>query len=202
MKKLLTVFFGLVLCISPAIANGDAKSFNPFFGDKQNQALLAIGQGFDSGELIAFKHLGHPAPYYMVQMTYSQPTTFFKLPARQNINGFLNFGFDDANYNGGCRYPGTCDWADYTTQIFTLSEDVALLYNDRFYVGVGMGVGVQGKYNDRLNTKFLLSFRLSFGYRMTDRFGMELAMQHFSNADTGTENNVYDFWGLGVTYSF
>lgn len=199
MKKIVALLIAVFALTGNAIAD-DTKT-NPFFGTKQNQAAVTLGQGFDSGELIAFKHLNHPAPYYMLLMTYSQPTEFFRLPARQNINGTLTYGLRDGNWDGGCRH-SSCNWSDYNAQIFTLSEDVALLYNERAYFAVGMGVGVQGKYNERLNTKFLLGFKLSFGYRFNDTWGIELAMQHYSNADTGTSNSVYDFWGLGATYSF
>ena len=175
---------------------------NPFFGEKQNQLSLTIGQGFDSGELIAVKHLRHIAPYYMFNVQYSQPTTFFRLPARQSINAVKTVGLHDKNYDGGCRHGIDCKWTEYGAEIFMLSGDVSLYNTSRWYFGTGMGAAVQGKQNKRLDTKFLLGFRLFAGYKLNENWNLELVMQHFSNGDTGEENNVYDFWGISTAYNF
>ena len=175
---------------------------NPFFGDNKHQFQLSLGQGFDSGELILVKHLDRPVPYYMAALSYSQPNTFFSLPGRQTINLIKTLGFGRGDYNGGCRYD-RCDWKKYGAEIFMLSQDFAIApYNGRVYFGTGAGLAVQGKYNERLNTKFLLGFRVFVGYRITGQWNLELIAQHFSNGDTGTENGVYNFYALGVSYSF
>lgn len=194
-------FFYLFIIISLFYAPVFASD-NPFFGEKQNQLSLTIGQGFDSGELIAFKHLNHVAPYYMVNLQYSQPTTFFRLPGRQSINAIKTFGIRNKNYDGGCRYAGECEWREYGSEIFMLSGDVSLYNTTKWYFGTGMGVAIQGRENQRLNTKFLLGFRLFAGYKLNEKWNLELVMQHFSNGDTGEENNVYDFWGLSAAYNF
>jgi len=200
MKKIMKLFYLftlLSLFCAPVFA-----SDNPFFGEKQNQLSMTIGQGFDSGELIAIKHLNHIAPYYMFNFQYSQPTTFFRLPARQSINLIKTVGLHKENYNGRCRYEGYCDWPKYGAEIFMLSEDVSFYNTNKWYFGTGMGVAIQGKENDRLDTKFLLGFRLFAGYKLNESWYLELVMQHFSNGDTGEENNVYDFWGISAAYNF
>jgi hypothetical protein len=197
MKKLIVTFF--ILHSSFFIAPPAAQA-NPFFGDNQNQVSLNIGQGFNSGELIAIKHLGHPAPFYMFNFGYSQPTEIFRLPARRNVSYVRTQGFDRKDYSG-CKYD-MCDWVNYSADIFVLTGEAALFSGQRWFVGAGMGLAVQGKYNARLNTKFLIPFKLVGGYRVTDNFNLEIAMSHFSNGDTGTENNVYDFWGLGFAWGF
>jgi hypothetical protein len=194
--KRLYLFIALSLFYVPAIA-----ATNPFFGEKQNQLNLTIGQGFDSGELIALKHLNEIAPYYMFSLQYSQPTTFFRLPARQSINVVKTVGLHKDNYNGGCRHDD-CNWPDYGAEIFMLSQDAALYNTNKWYFGTGMGVAIQGKENDRLDTKFLLGFRLFAGYKLNENWNLELVMQHFSNGDTGEKNSVYDFWGLSAGYNF
>jgi len=65
-----------------------------------------------------------------------------------------------------------------------------------------MGFAMQGRYNGRENTKLLFGFRLFLGYRINDNWNTELVMQHFSNGDAGSENNVYDFYSLGIAYNF
>jgi len=196
----LIVILGLVSIINTAQA--DSEVFNPFFGDKQNQIQLVLGQGFDSGELILFKHMDRPVPFYMIALSYSQPNTFFRIPGRQTISAIKTLGWGREDYFGGCRY-NVCDWGDYGTEIAMLSQDIAVpFFNRKAYAGLGVGVAVQGKYNDRLNTKFLLPFRMFAGYRLSESWNIEFIMQHFSNGDTGTANNVYNFYSLGVAYSF
>ena len=195
--KHLCLFVALSLFCAPVLA-----ADNPFFGEKQNQLSITIGQGFDSGELIAVKHLNHIAPYYMFNLQYSQPTTFFRLPARQSINLVKTIGLKDKNYDGGCRHGTDCEWTEYGAEIFMLSEDVSLYDINNWYFGTGMGIAIQGKENQRLDTKFLMGFRLFAGYKLNDSWSLELVMQHFSNGDTGVENNVYDFWGISAAYNF
>jgi hypothetical protein len=195
--KLFSFCAALSLFCMPVFAGS-----NPFFGEKQNQLSFTLGQGFDSGELIAIKHLNCVAPYYMLNFQYSQPTTFFRLPARQSINVIKTIGLHNKNYNGGCRHGVDCEWKEYGAEIFMLSGDVSLYNTSKWYFGTGMGMAIQGKENDRLDTKFLLGFRLFTGYKMNESWNLELVMQHFSNGDTGVNNNVYDFWGISTAYNF
>jgi hypothetical protein len=190
------LIFPFLIAAQSALAAG-----NPIFGENRNQLLLNIGQGFDSGELIAFKHLNKPAPFYMIALSYSQPESFFRMPARQSLSIVKTLGFGSKDYYGKCRHD-RCEWKDYSSEIFMLSEDVAFLHAERWYFGAGMGFAMQGKRNMRMNTKFALGFKLFAGYRISDGWSLEVAMQHFSNGDTGEENNVYDFWGIGIAHNF
>jgi hypothetical protein len=197
MKKIASI-----ILFSAFVCNAALSADNPFFGASQNQIMLNIGQGFDSGELIIWEHINKPAPFYMAQVSYSQPTTFFRMPARQSISGIKTQGFANGDYNNKCVFSGKCEWKNYSNEIFMLSEDVALLYNDRWYFGAGIGAAMAGKQTERENTKFLLGFKLFVGYRFAENWNAELFMQHFSNGDTGEENNVYDFLGFGAAYNF
>ncbi|MCL1891812.1 MAG: acyloxyacyl hydrolase [Alphaproteobacteria bacterium] len=200
MRKLL-VFLAVIAPFAAASAEEQASN-NPFFGDKQNQIHLMLGQGFDSGELILFKHSDRPVPYYMLALEYSQPNTFFRIPGRQTLSAIKTIGVGRGDYFGNCRY-NVCDWGNYGAEIFMISQDIAWApWGGRFYFGTGIGPAIQGKYNERLNTKFLLGFRMMAGYRISDSWNAELIMQHFSNADTGTNNNVYDFYAIGIAYNF
>ena len=217
MKKLFAICVSVFCFIAPSVADTtpdtavrtetvecvapDAEKFNPFFGGNRNQVHFMLGHGFDSGELILFKHLDRPVPYYMAALSYSQPDTFFRLPGRYSVGAIKTLGFGRGDYYGKCHY-GQCDWGDYSAEIFMLSQDVALLHGEKWYFGAGAGLAIQGKYNERLNTKFLIGFRMFAGYRINDNWNLELVMQHFSNGDTGTQNNVYDFYAIGVAYNF
>ncbi|MCL2331467.1 MAG: acyloxyacyl hydrolase [Proteobacteria bacterium] len=201
MKKLIVILTGFI-CATGAAAAADSETFNPFFGDRRNQVQLILGQGFDSGELILFNHLSNPAPYYMIALSYSQPNTFFRLPGRQTISAIKTLGWGKHDYNGKCRFDA-CDWGNYGDEIAMLSQDfVFSFFHRRMYAGAGSGVAVQGQQNGRLNTKFLIPFRMFIGYRFNDSWNAEFIMQHFSNGDTGDQNNVYDFFALSVLYNF
>lgn len=185
MKKIaLTIL--IIACTAPALADT-----NPFMGDNQNQVALHLGQGVNSGFLIPPPT--QLVPFYMIHFQYSQPTTFFKLPARQSINIGQTLGF-------GKKYGW--HWDKYTIPMIFLSEDIALFHGDRWYFATSIGVGLQAQQNERLGAKLLMQFKLFGGYRIDDHWGVEVFMQHFSNANTAPENNSYAFYGAGFTYSF
>lgn len=185
MKKI-AFYIAAILYAAPAVA------YNPFMGDKQNQIAINIGQGVNGGFLIPPP--SQFVPFYMLpNIQYSQPTTFFKLPARQSLNFGQTVGM-------GRAYGW--DWTDFSIPIAWASGDVALLYGKNWYYATGVGVGFQAQQNDRLGAKLLFQFKISGGYRFNDNWGMEIFVQHFSNGNTAEENNSYAFYGLGVTYSF
>ena len=78
----------------PTIANAESMFLpdrNPFTGTYQNQMSYGIGQGFDTGILLPPPV--KPVPFYIGTMTYSQPTTFFRIPARRNLNISMTLGY-------------------------------------------------------------------------------------------------------------
>ena len=164
---------------------------NPFMGLYQNQIAFGIGQGFDTGILLPPPV--RPVPFYIGTITYSQPTTFFRIPARRSLNISETLGLGEKN---GWK------WQDYTIPMAYITEDIALFRFERLYGGVGAGVGLQAKENKRLGAKLLFQFKVTLGYNITKRWTSEFFIQHFSNANTATENNSYAFYGLGFTYSY
>ncbi len=184
MKKLLL----LTICSIFATA---ASAHNPFFGEYQNQFSFTAGQGVNSGFLIPPPI--EPVPFYLLTVQYSQPTTFFRLPARRSVNIGQTLGF-------GKKYGW--DWDSYITPMIYLTEDVALLHGDRWYLSSGFGVGLQASENERLGAKLLFSFEIAYGYRITEEIGIEAFVHHMSNANTAEENNSYAFYGIGATYNF
>lgn len=181
-----------ILCVAamPACAEASKISDNPFFGKSQNQVALNLGQGFDYGWLIAPPL--RSVPYYTANLQYSQPATFFKMPARQSLNTSMNLGLAKGN---------DWDWRDFSIPIVFWSGDVALLYGEKWYSGAGIGGGFQLDENERIGSKLLFQFKLFAGYKISEKYTMELFMQHFSNGATAI-NNSYLFWGLGLTYNF
>lgn len=185
MKKNI-VFLLISLCTSVAYAES-----NPFMGDAQNQIAFYLGQGFDNGYIVPLPY--HPVPFYIGQIKYSQPATFFRMPARMSLNLAQTVGF--AKKYGW-------DWRDFTIPIFFISGDTALLHGKNWYAGIGSGVGLQAQQNERLGAKLLFEFKLFYGYRFKENWGFEIYAQHFSNANTAEQNNSYAFYGVGITHNF
>ena len=171
-----------------AMARADVT---PFFGEYNNQVALNFGYGVNSGFL-----LPPPTqfvPFVMANVQYSQPTTFFRLPARRSINIIQTLGH-------GKKYGW--HWDKYTIPIAMLSEDVALAAGDDWYTFVGLGVGMQAQQNERIGSKLLFGFKLGAGYKLSECVAAEVFVHHFSNGNTAPENNSYAFYGVGMVYNF
>lgn len=191
MKKTLAVLFALVL---PNLAMADScilPEENPFMGTYQQQVAFGIGQGFDTGILLPPPV--RPVPFYIGTIQYSQPTTFFRIPARRSLNVSMTLGLDE-------KYGWK--WQDFTIPMAYVTEDIALFRYERLYAGLGAGVGLQAQENKRLGAKLIFEFKVTFGYNFNDKWAAELFIQHFSNANTAEENNSYAFYGLGFTYNY
>lgn len=184
MKK----FLFLLMILTTGVAHAGT---NPFMGTHEHQVALYMAQGVDSGFLVPPPT--RLVPFYMLQMQYSQPTTFFKIPARQSLNFGETVGFGEKYH---------WDWDKYSIPMIFFSEDLALAYGDCWYFSVGAGVGFQAQQNERIGSKLLFQFKVAAGIRMTDTIAMELYTQHFSNGNTAPENYSYGFYGVGLTYSF
>jgi hypothetical protein len=164
---------------------------DPFMGDFSNQIGFGIGQGFDTGILLPPPV--RPVPFYIMTLQYSQPTKFFRIPARRSLNISQTIGFNE-------KYGW--NWQDYSIPIAYVSEDIAMFRYDKIYMGMGAGVGLQAKENKRLGSKLLFQFKISFGYNFNKRWATEIFIQHFSNANTAEENHSYAFYGIGLTHNF
>lgn len=185
MKKFV---YALLLFSAPAIAHAEN---NPFFNGYENQIAFNFGWGVNSGFLLAPPT--QFVPFNMLHIQYSQPTTFFRMPARQSLNIMQTLGH-------GTKYGW--HWDKYTIPIAMLSQDIILLHGNRWYTYTGLGVGMQAQQNERLGSKLLFSFKLGAAYQLSECTNLELYMQHFSNGNTAPENNSYAFYGAGLTYNF
>lgn len=198
MKKLLICFltcfffvFGVVRADDSGINICSPSMPNPFMGMYENQFGFGLGQGFDQGLLIPAPI--DPVPFYILSVQYSQPTTFFRVPARRSINISQTIGFGESR---------GWQWDRYSIPMIYVTEDIALFRVHRFYGGIGAGVGLQAKQNDRLGAKLLFQLKISFGYNLNREWAIEAFIQHFSNANTAEQNHSYAFYGLGATYNF
>ena len=191
MKKILLFFGTLCLPVSVMANPCILPENNPFMGTYQQQVAFGIGQGFDTGILLPPPV--RPVPFYIATFQYSQPTTFFRVPARRSLNISETLGLN--------RKYGW-EWQDYTIPMIYFTEDIALFRYDSIYAGLGAGAGLQAKQNKRIGSKLIFEFKLTFGYNLNEQWAVELFIQHFSNANTADENNSYAFYGLGFTYNY
>ncbi len=191
MKKIIAFLLLLILPNISWARDYVLPDRNPFMGTYQEQIAFGIGQGFDTGILLPPPV--KPVPFYIGTIQYSQPTSFFRIPARRSINVSMTLGLDEAR---GWK------WQDYTIPIAYITEDIALFRYKRLYAGLGAGVGLQAEENDRIGSKLIFQFKVTFGCNISRRWAMEFFIQHFSNANTADENNSYAFYGLGATYNF
>jgi hypothetical protein len=188
MKKLI---FILSIAMVTVTADVCAATRNPFTLHYKNQIAFNVGQGVDSGFIVPPPT--RFVPFYFAHLQYSQPSTFFGVPARQSLNIAQTLGF-------GNKYGWR--WRKYTIPMVLMSEDILLADHDKFYFAGGAGVGLQAQENERIGSKLLFQFKLTAGWHINNKWGMELFVLHFSNANTAPENNSYAFYGLGVTYNF
>ena len=191
MKK---IFLVLPIMLIPSITMADScilPENNPFMGKYQQQIAFGFGQGFDTGILLPPPT--RPVPFYIGTIQYSQPTTFFRVPARRSLN---------ISETLGLREKYGWKWQDYTIPMAYITEDIALFRYHNLYAGLGAGAGLQAKQNERIGSKLIFQFKVTVGYNFNKKWATEFFIQHFSNANTADENNSYAFYGLGFTYNY
>ena len=176
-------------------------AYNPFFpGGHRNQFSVHVGKGNNHGWLVPPPSMW--VPFAMVHLQYSQPTTFFRLPARQSLGVVQTVGWG-SKYRIPWSEPGTYwNWKNYSIPIAVLGKDVILHSNERWYYGAGISVGMQAQENERIGSKLVFGFKLLAGRRLTDTLSLEFIIQHFSNGNTAPENNSYAFYGIGLAWNF
>ncbi len=184
------ILFLPILFLGLQSAHADAKE-NPFFWGHDRQFALNLGSGVNSGFLVPPP--SQFVPFFMAHVQYSLPNTFFEFPARQSLNIAQTIGM-------GKKYGW--NWKEFSIPIAFLSGDVAFLQGKNWYAGLGAGLGMQAKENDRISSKMLFTFKLFAGYRLSESVNGEIFVQHFSNGCTTDDNHSYAFYGLGVAYNF
>jgi hypothetical protein len=185
MKRIIIFLFALTAALPAAAGN------NLFFGETKNQFGFQAGQSVGKGgfwrlvpgndwELESFQN-------YSVQ--YSQEFDFFRIPSRQNIH----LGVFAAYKN---------DIKEAVDPVAGMSWDVPLLRYDGFYFGGGLGVYIKLTHSGRQDSLFMFGEKLFLGYRVSEKFSMELYTQHFDNAGLTPVNGGYTFFGLAALWNF
>ena len=184
MRSVFVIFF---VCFV-ASANADE---NPFFNEYDNQIVFNVGTGTNHGFLISMPT--QFVPFTIMHFQYSQPSCFFRIPARISLNVFQTIGY-------GEKYGW--DWRDFTIPIAMVSADISLIHWNNWNLFMGFGAGFQAQQNDRIGSKLIFGFKVGTAYRMSDCTSIEFFIQHMSNGNTAPENNSYAFYGIGFAYNF
>jgi hypothetical protein len=177
--------------LAPMFAHAQTAAYNPMFGDKQNQFALYAGGSTGTGALnkmgtswVPVEDMGE------IELRYAQPTTFFRLPARQSVDVAQIIDLGDSKHKR-------------TQPVFGLMQEFLFLPNfEQFYAGFGLGIYLKQNIDDRIDSRFTFGEKLFVGHRFNDEYAVELYWRHFSNGDLTPINHAYNFIGLGATWSF
>jgi len=162
---------------------------NPAFGEKKHQLSLHFGNGIRSG--LNFEEL------YLGAISYGQANRFFMLPGRINLEFMTHRGMGRfAEYN---QYAIMGFSQDLIVPAFIWAEPKAI---SRLYLGINLGIYIQSEMTQRISSRFAFGQRAFLGYRINDKFAVELYGRHFSNGDLTEKNSGQDFLGFSVFWNF
>ena len=183
MKKF--IFFYLLI-IFPFAVNA-----NPMFGENDDNSIsMYIGHGTGSGTLLKLIQPGlwdfNKMTFAMVQ--YSQPTTFFRLPARQSLHVIQNFSYEE---DKSLSFAGV-----------GVSIDAALFTWNGFYLGFGLGPYMRDSLDNWVSSRLVFGEKFFVGKNLSDRWRAELFTIHFSNGNFTNTNAGFNFTGFSIGYSF
>ena len=166
-------------------------SANPMFGNgHENSIAIFAGPGTGAGSLLK---LVDPiewefSPMTTIGVTYSQPMSIFKIPARMNATVIQNIAYHSAK---GLSFFG-----------MGLSWDIAFLDCNGWYVGAGLGPYYRDNHDRWVSSRLVFGEKFFIGKNITDDLRVEFFTLHFSNGDLTETNRGFNFTGLAVGYSF
>ncbi len=168
-----------------------AAQENPMFGPNHlNSVSLYAGQGIGAGSLFKLidPALWKFSPMTMAMAQYSQPMTFFRMPARQNLNIIQNAAY---NSTKGLSFIGV-----------GISWDVVPLSWCGYYIGAGLGPYYRDSHDRYVESRLVFGEKFFIGKNLDDNWRVEFFTLHFSNGDFTEINRGFNFTGLAINYSF
>ncbi|MBN1324956.1 MAG: acyloxyacyl hydrolase [Alphaproteobacteria bacterium] len=183
-KITLLIFF----ITTPMIAQ--AKE-NPLFGKNlDNSIYFYTAQGTGSGTLLK---LIAPNIWDLNRMTvfmlqYSQPTTFFRLPARQSLHFVQNVAYGSET---GLSF-----------NALGISIDASVFDRNGYYIGFGLGPYMRNNRDRWVDSRLVFGEKFFIGKSLSDRWSAEFFTIHFSNGNFTDKNSGFNFAGFSIGYSF
>jgi hypothetical protein len=163
----------------------------PFFKGTDNQMGIYFGQGTGGGSIQP--DFWDITPFGWTMFQYSQPATFFRLPARQNIHVGTTMGWGDKD--------DEC-WKNYSWPQAGLSMDAAVMTWNDFYLGGGIGAFMKYERDERQDSRYMFGLKMFVGYGISESWAAEIFTQHFSNGNLSPNNGSYNFFGLALLRNF
>lgn len=182
-KKLITTFF-IFICNKNCLAILYPKNVNPMFGEHENQISGYIGM---SSKVLYLEN------FYSSFWRYSQPDHFLRLPGRASFEFGGALGFK--GWNG-------IDYSQYSQMFFGFLQDALVLYNEKFYYGVGIGAYIKTRVTNRISSLVVFGPSMFIGFKINDSFNTEIFFKHFSNGKFTERNIGQNFIGFSVNYNF
>lgn len=146
-----------------------------------NQLMIYTGQGFRSSGV---------EDLYTVNIQYSQPNEFFRIPGRRNIEaGVFAFGDHESGLDENNQF------------IAGVSQDIFLINSSFFYAGVGLGGYIKSKSTERISSKVTFGQKVFAGLNM-NRVIVEMYLRHYSNGTLTNKNSGQNFMGLSLGYYY
>ena len=171
-------------------SNATAKQNVMFANDTENSVTIYVGQSTGKGTLFKLvdPFLWDIHPQTMIMAQYSQPIEIFRLPSRINFNIIQNIGYESSkrlSFIGG-----------------GISWDTALLNWRGFYTGFGVGPYYRDTIDRWVASRLVFGEKFFIGKNISDKWRGEFFTLHFSNGDFTKPNHGFNFFGLGLNYSF
>ncbi|USD40572.1 acyloxyacyl hydrolase [Vibrio sp. SCSIO 43135] len=155
------------------------------FSGNQNQFSISSGISSRSDGL---------EELYDINLQYSQPNQFFRLPGRRNIEVSWFVGGEYSTNESE-------DLSQYNQFIAGASQDVFLFYSQNFYAGAGLGGYIKSKSTHRISSKFTFGQKVFVGLA-TGRINLELYFRHYSNGTLTYRNAGHNFLGFTFSYNY
>lgn len=192
---LIPIFQTLIRFITCTLFLCSVALANPMFGDYENQFSLNLGH--------SVRDFNKLEKLYYGDITYSQPTKFFRWHARRNIElgGFVGQDCNTDKCNSSNGYPSTDELSQYDLVLFGLSGDVILFVINGIYGNIRLGAYIRSRDTNRISSAFSFGERLGIGYTY-DTFTYEIFYRHFSNGTLTSQNAGQDFYGITIGYNF
>ena len=156
----------------------------------ENNITLYISKGTGSGTLFKLiePNLWEDEQMILFMGQYSQPRTFFRLPARQSLHIVQNVAW---NNRKNLSFGGV-----------GISMDVALIDYNKFYLGLGMGPYMRDSRDAWVESRLVFGEKFFIGKKISKNIHLELFTIHFSNGNFTQKNEGFNFAGLSFGYSF
>lgn len=172
------------------VPSGYARE-NPMFADGTENSITAyIAQGTGGHDI---RKLISPldwdfSPQTFLMLSYAQPRTIMRIPARTSINIMQNIAYESSN---GLSFVG-----------FGVSWDISIIDWHGFYLGAGIGPYYRDNHDRWVSSRLFFGERIFIGKNIGEHIRGEIFTIHFSNGDLTDVNCGFNFAGIGINYSF